>query len=67
MHGAIPPFPNTSSWRGAYTGTTLLLPLLIQLKTGRLASNGKKINCKDLEGGGRGIFERTISAFTWTD
>jgi hypothetical protein len=31
MHGAIPPLPNTSSWRGAQlrkgTGTTLPLPL----------------------------------------
>jgi hypothetical protein len=29
MHGATPPLPNTSSWRGAYlsTGTTLPLPL----------------------------------------
>jgi hypothetical protein len=29
MSGATPPFPNTSSWRGAHqsTGTTLPLPL----------------------------------------
>jgi len=30
MRGAIPPLPNTSSWRGAQlsTGTTLPLPIL---------------------------------------
>jgi hypothetical protein len=36
MRGAIPPLPDTSSWRGAYlsTGTTLpftLLPVMSQI------------------------------------
>jgi hypothetical protein len=32
MRGAIPPLPNTPSWRGAQsTGETLPLPLLIAL------------------------------------
>jgi hypothetical protein len=31
MRGAIPPLPNTSSWRGAWLSTGTTLPLLMPL------------------------------------